>query len=203
MDKLMIIGAGGHGRVVADVVRKEGLYTEIAFLDDAVPAGFAYPCLGKVMEFEKYAKDYDVFVAIGNNRIRRKITETVKSQGGHLVTIVSPDAVIGSGVTVGVGSVVLPRAVVNTGTRIGDGVIINTASALDHDCVVGNFSHIAVGAHLSGSVHIGENTWMDAGAVAQANVHICNDCKVCVGSAVNCDLEEPGIYAGVPAKKSI
>ena len=203
MDKLIIIGAGGHGRVVADVVRRDGLYKEIAFLDDAIPAvGFGYPYLGKVAEFEKYANDYDVFVAIGNNQIRRKITETVKGQGGRVVTVIASEAIVGSGVTIGVGSVILPRAVVNAGTCIGNSVIINTASVLDHDCVVGDFSHIAVGASLSGSVHIGENTWIDAGAVVKTNVRICDGCKVDVGSAVNCNLEEPGNYTGVPARKN-
>lgn len=202
MDKLIIIGAGGHGRVVADTVKRGGVYEQIAFLDDVAPAkSFPYTYLGKIEEFTQYADTYDVFVAIGNNQIRRKITEKLKKNSAKFATIIDPSAIIGSDVSAGAGSVILSRAVVNTGSRIGEGVIINTASVLDHDCKVGDFCHIAVGGCLGGAVHVGDNTWIDAGVAVKTHVHICRDCKIEVGSAVNCDLEEPGTYCGIYAKK--
>lgn len=202
MNKLIIVGTGGHGRVVADVAKRSGLYEAVAFLDDVAPSkDFAYTYLGRIEDFPKYAHNYDLVVAIGNNRIREKITRLLKEQGAKMATVVDPDAIIGSDVTIGPGSVILPRAVVNTGTVIGEGVIINTASTLDHDCVLGDFCHIAVGASLAGAVTVGARTWIDAGAVVKTHIRICDDCKIEVGSAVNCDLNEACAYAGVPAKK--
>lgn len=201
MNKLIIIGAGGHGRVVADIAQRVGSYDEISFLDDAEPtAGFGYAYLGKIDDFHKFIDAYDMFVAIGNNDIRKTITIKLAEKHARLATIVAPDAVIGNNVTVGVGSVILSGVVVNTGSKIGKGVIVNAGSILDHDCVVEDFCHIAVGARLCGSVFVGANSWIGAGTTAKSNVRICNNCTVEIGSAIVSDLKEPGPYAGIPAK---
>lgn len=202
MNKLLILGAGGHGRVVADVAQRGKAYDEIAFLDDVEPYNVCdYPCLGKCSDFEKHIDTYEMIVAIGNNAVRRQVTKNLQAKGATLATVIAPDAIIGAGVQIGAGTVVLSGSIVNTGSVIDEGVLLNTSSVLDHDCRVGAFSHIAVGAKLSGSVYIGENTWIDAGVAVKPNVRICDNCKVCVGSAVDCDLTESGIYTGVPARK--
>ncbi len=190
--RLTIIGASGHGRVVADIAKKCG-YDEIDFLDDdeSLELCGEYPIVGKT----NTAIDNDVFVAIGNADIRKQL-----SIGRTLVTMIHPDAVIADDVEIGEGTVVMAGTVINPGTRIGKGVIINTSSSVDHDCAIGDYCHISVGAHLCGTVRIGESVWIGAGATVSNNVNICGGCMIGAGAVVIKDIDKPGTYIGVPAK---
>ncbi len=199
-NKLMIFGAGGHGRVVAEIAQLSGKYTDIAFLDDKAPdATFPYPYIGKCEKFANYQKDFDFFVAIGNATIRRWFQTEVEDAGGRIITLIHPASIISKDVTIGKGTVVMAGAIVNTGAQIGDGVILNTASSVDHDCVVEDFCHVSVGAHLCGTVHLGTGTWVAAGATVINNVTICPDCLIGAGATVTHDLQNAGIYKGTPA----
>lgn len=191
--KLTIIGASGHGRVVADIAKQIG-YNEINFLDDdeTLQLCGAYPVVGKTNK----KVDNDVFVAIGNVEIRKRL-----SVGRRIITLIHPDAVVADDVEIGTGTVVMAGVVINPGVKIGRGVIINTSSSIDHDCTVGDYSHISVGAHLCGTVRIGDNTWIGAGATVSNNVNICGGCTIGAGALVIKDIDEPGTYVGVPAKK--
>ncbi len=192
MNKLVVIGAGGHGRVVADVAKLCG-YDDILFLDDSNSSLSS----GKVSDYIKY--DADFFVAIGNCNVRKKFQNMIVESGRRLAALIHPNAVIGSNVTVGKGTVVMAGAVINTGTTIGEGVIINTSSSVDHDCVIEDFCHISVGAHIAGTVHIGANSMICAGATVINNINICNNCTVGAGAVVIDDIKSSGVYAGVPA----
>lgn len=197
MKKLIIIGASGHGEVVADVAKKLG-YTDIVFLDDdASKTEFAgYSVTGAASDTDKYPNT-DIFVAIGNAGIRERI------QGGaaNIVTLIHPNAVIAENVKIGKGSVVMAGAVINPGVVIGDGCIINTCSSVDHDCRIGNYVHVSVGAHVAGTVSIGDRTWIGAGATVSNNIHICEECTIGAGAVVVKDIDEKGTYAGVPAMR--
>ncbi len=200
MNKLMILGAGGHGRVVAEIAQLSGKYTDIAFLDDKAPeASFPYPYMGKCEELTDYLTDYDFFIAIGNAAIRRRLQTEVEEAGGRIIMLIHPAAIISKDVTIGKGTVIMAGAIVNTGAKIGDGVILNTASSVDHDCIVEDFCHVSVGAHLCGTVHLGTGTWIAAGATVINNVTICSDCLIGAGSTVTHDLLNAGIYKGTPA----
>ena len=200
VNKLMILGAGGHGRVVAEIAQLSGKYTDIAFLDDKVPeASFPYPYIGKCEEFVDYLTDYDFFIAIGNAAIRRRLQIEVEEAGGRIITLIHPAAIISKDVTIGKGTVIMAGAIVNTGAKIGNGVILNTASSVDHDCIVEDFCHVSVGAHLCGTVHLGAGTWVAAGATVINNVTICSDCLIGAGATVTHDLLNAGIYKGTPA----
>ncbi len=200
VNKLMILGAGGHGRVVAEIAQLSGKYTDIAFLDDKAPeATFPYPYMGKCEEFVDYLTDYDFFIAIGNASIRRRFQTEVENASGRTVTLIHPAAIISKDVMIGNGTVIMAGAIVNTGAKIGDGVILNTASSVDHDCVVEDFCHVSVGAHLCGTVHLGAGTWVAAGATVINNVTICSDCLIGAGATVTHDLVNAGIYKGTPA----
>ena len=199
-NKLLIIGAGGHGRVVADIAALCG-YKEIFFLDDNFnDQNVNSNIIGKSAEFEKYLCSHSFVVAVGNNNVRKKIQKMILQRGGHVVSLIHPSAVIGSHVNIGVGTVVMANAVINTGTDIGDGVIINTCSSVDHDCKIGDFSHISVGAHVAGTVNIGDVTMIGAGATVINNVNICADCMIGAGAVVIGDINISGTYVGVPAK---
>ncbi len=200
VNKLMILGAGGHGRVVAEIAQLSGKYTDIAFLDDKAPeASFSYPYKGKCEAIAEYLKNYDFFIAIGNAVNRRWLQTEVEEAGGRIITLIHPSAIISKDVTIGKGTVVMAGAIINTGAKIGNGVILNTASSVDHDCIVGDFCHVSVGAHLCGTVHLGSGTWIAAGATVINNVNICPDCLIGAGSTVVHDISTSGVYKGVPA----
>ena len=198
--KLLIIGAGGHGRVVADVARLCG-YIEVSFLDDSYGTdAAACNVVDKVCAANKYYCTHDFFVAIGKSEIRERIMNEIKSDGGILATLVHPSAVIGSNVEIGCGSVVMAGVVINAGAVIGDGVIINTSSSVDHDCRIGNYVHVSVGAHLAGTVKVGKRTMIGAGATVINNIDICEDCMVGAGAVVVRNIKNSGTYIGVPSR---
>lgn len=194
---LIVIGAGGHGRVVADIALQCGGYESISFLDDAEHPHL--PILGKVQDAARYLSDYEFIVAVGNNRVRERLMIDLEKQGADLATLVHPNAVVGSRVNIGAGTVVMAGAVINTGAAIGKGSIINTCSSVDHDCLVEDFCHISVGAHLAGTVRVGKATFVGAGATVINNITICSDCVIGAGAVVVKDIEQTGTYIGVPA----
>lgn len=151
-DTLFIIGASGHGKVVADIARLNG-YKDIFFLDD--DKGKKTCGRYEVVGTSNDVCDGDVIVAIGNAKYRRKISERYPER---LVTLIHPDAVIADDVKIGMGSVIMAGTVINPGTIIGEGCIINTGATVDHDNEIGNYCHISVGSHLAGTVHIGDET---------------------------------------------
>ena len=194
MKHLVVIGAGGHGKVVADIARMVG-YLEVTFLDDSgCPAAE-----GRVLDYVRYLGTADFIVAIGNSAVRQKITEELSNGGAHLVSLVHPRAAVSDSAKIGRGTVVMAGAVINADAVIGDGVIVNTCASVDHDCCVSDYVHIAVGAHICGTVTIGIHTWIGAGATVINNVNICGSCMIGAGAVVVKDIKKSGTYMGVPA----
>lgn len=200
MRKLAIIGASGHGKVVADIARKNG-YSEIVFLDDNedIHECGGYPVTGKSAEAGMI--DVDVIVGIGNASVRRRIQESIPDK--KMITLIHPDAVVADDAVIGVGTVVMAGTVINSGARIGKGCIINTCSSVDHDCKVDDYVHIAVGSHLCGTVSVGNETWIGAGATISNNVSICSNCMIGAGTVVVKSIDLAGTYFGVPARSTI
>lgn len=201
MKKLLIIGAGGHGRVAADTAKRCG-YTKIAFLDDSYPNSASDSIIGNTADIHLHKNNCDFFVAVGNIAARRKITNMLREAGITPVTLIHPNATIGENVTIGNGSIVMPGAVINTGAVLCESVIVNTCASVDHDCSVGNYSHISVGAHIAGTVSIGEDVFICAGATVINNVSICDSCIIAAGAVVISDISEAGTYMGIPAQRS-
>lgn len=197
---LGIIGASGHGRVIADLAKKMG-YEDILFFDDNESIDFCggYDVAGKTCDLFDY--DCDAIVGIGDAQVRKRIQKQLEQKNISVTTLIHPNAVIGENVTIGNGSVVMAGAVVNPGCRIGKGCIINTCASVDHDCVLEDYVHISVGAHLAGAVTIGCETWVGIGAAVSNNVDIPNGCMIGAGSVVVKSLEGTGTYVGVPVKK--
>ena len=198
MRRLAIIGASGHGKVIADIAKRIG-YCEIVFFDDdeSIHECGGYPVVGK--SSEAGTLDADVIVGIGNADIRKRIQESIPHE--KLVTLIHPDAVVAEDVVIGKGTVVMAGAIINPGVRIGKGCIINTCSSVDHDCIVDDFVHVAVGSHLCGTVSVGDGTWIGAGATVSNNVSICPNCMIGAGAVVIKNIDETGTYVGVPARK--
>lgn len=198
MKKLVIIGASGHGKVVADIAIKNG-YNEIFFLDDdeSIYECGSYPIVGKSPEAGTI--DADVIIGIGNAGVRKRIQVSIPDE--KMATLIHPDAVVADDVVIGAGTVVMAGAVINPGARIGKGCIINTCSSVDHDCEIGDYVHIAVGSHLCGTTFVGNETWIGAGAIVSNNVSICPNCMIGAGAVVIKEIKESGTYVGVPAKR--
>ena len=203
MKRLIIIGAGGHGKVVADIAQKTKEYQEISFLDDGVHTEcMGFSVVGKTSEIEKQVTaETDFFVAIGNVKVRERFMETLFSLGANVATLIHPNAVIGACVEIGKGTVVVAGAVVNPCAKIGKGVIVNTCCSIDHDAVVEDYAHVSVGARVAGEAVIGKSTWIGAGATVSNGKKIVKECVIGAGAVVVKDITETGTYVGVPARK--
>lgn len=201
-NNLVIVGAGGHGCVVADIARRNG-YTDIAFLDDDISKTecCGHDVIGAVKAAQLH-KNCDFIVAVGNNAIRQKIQQALCGFGLRVITLVHPSAVVADNVEIGIGTVVAAGAIINPKAKIGEGAIVNTSSSVDHDCAVGDFAHISVGAHLAGTVKVGERTLIGAGATVCNDISICADCVIGAGAVVTRTINAPGTYIGVPARKA-
>lgn len=195
MKKLTIIGASGHGKVIADIAEKKG-YEIIEFIDDntSLHECAGYRVVGTTAKLNSIQGDQ--IVAIGNSCIREQIQNKTST-----TVLIHPTAVISRRVAIGTGSVIMAGAIINSDTTIGEGCIINTASSVDHDCRIEGFVHVSVGAHIAGTCSIGKHTWIGAGATIINNVNICNNCMIGAGAVVVSDINEPGTYVGVPAKR--
>lgn len=189
--KVVIIGAGGHGRVVADIVRANNDIV-VGFLDDAPYEDI----LGPVSDMDKYL-DFQFVVAIGNSAIREKFSNF----DCKYYTAIHPSAIISPSVKIGEGTVVMPNAVINADAVIGKQCIINTASVIEHDNHIGDFAHVSVGAKLGGTVNIGKHTWIGIGSTVSNNITICDNCMIGAGAVVLKDINKSGTYVGVPARR--
>ena len=198
---VVIIGASGHGKVVADIIIEHGDQV-VGFLDDNpnLPEKFiGFPVLGIIDEYQKYL-DAKFIVAIGNATIREKIANKLENVKWY--TAIHPAAVISKLDTViGDGTVVMANAVVNPGARIGRHCIINTGAIVEHDNRLEDYVHVSVGAKLAGTVSVGKTTWIGIGASIRNNLEICADCMIGAGAVVVKNIKEAGTYVGVPARK--
>lgn len=200
MADVIIIGAGGHARVIADIVLCQG-HRVLGFLDDSPTATGAYgiPVLGKVEDYIHYPQAR-FLIGIGNAAVRQKLASTLEGVTWH--TAIHPTAVISRlGVSIGEGTVVMANAVISPGTRIGSHCIINSAAVVEHDNDIGSFVHISVGTRTAGAVTVGDRTWVGIGAAISNGLTVCGDCMIGAGAVVVKDIDVPGTYVGVPARR--
>jgi sugar O-acyltransferase (sialic acid O-acetyltransferase NeuD family) len=202
-NKLLIIGASGHGKVVADIALKMGKWQNIYFLDDdkSIKSSMGLEVIGTSDDVFTHLDEYEIFVGIGNNATRQRIHEMLETVGASIPVLIHPNAVIGNQVEIGNGTAVMAGAVVNCCTKIGRGCIVNTSSTIDHDNYIEDFVHISPGAHLAGTVCVGKGSWIGIGSVVSNNINITYDCQVGAGSVVVKDITESGVYVGVPVRR--
>ncbi|AXM95956.1 acetyltransferase [Pseudomonas plecoglossicida] len=203
MRHLAILGASGHGKVVADTAEACG-WKNILFFDDAWPAIVAngpWTVAGTSSDLFNRLKEFSgVIVAIGNNTVRyAKLVELIAAQA-PLVTLVHPRSVLSPYARLGVGSVVFAGAVINAGAVIGRGAIINTGCSVDHDCQLGEGVHVSPGAHLAGGVVIGDKSWIGIGATVRQLICIGSNVTVGASSGVVRDVPDNIVVVGVPAR---
>ena len=200
--KVVINGAGGHAKVIADIIIKSGDEV-VGFLDDNIEKDTIvidnYKVIGKTEDCLKLKEDKELYfiIAIGNNFTRKDIAEKYNL---NYYTAIHPTAVIGMHVHIDKGTVIMANSCINSSTIIGKHCIINTGAIVEHDNSIKDFVHISPNATLCGTVIVGECTHIGAGSVIKNNITITNNCIIGAGAVVVKDIEKNGIYVGVPAK---
>jgi sugar O-acyltransferase (sialic acid O-acetyltransferase NeuD family) len=205
--RIIIVGAGGHGLVVADILESaagRGKDISVAgFVDDDERlwgrdiSGF--PVLGAIDGIPRLPHE-GVIVAIGGNAIRRTIFERMVALGEHLAVAQHPDATVARGVTVGPGSMICAGVRVNPGSEIGADVILNTGCTIDHHNIIGAHTHIAPGVHLGGNVAVGDGSLIGIGSTIMPGIRIGRGATVGAGALVHRDVADHEVVVGVPAK---
>ncbi|QIB52599.1 acetyltransferase [Pseudomonas sp. OIL-1] len=203
MRRLAILGASGHGKVVADCAEMCG-WQAVEFFDDAWPnkqSNSRWSILGNTAVLLERIKEFDgVLVAVGNNSVRADKLRELSRAGAILPVLLHPSAVVSRYTTVGAGSVVLAGAVINVDCSIGIGAIINTSATVDHDCFLGEAVHVSPGVHLAGGVTVGDQSWLGIGSSVRQLVQIGVGVTVGAGAAVVANIPDACTVAGVPAR---
>lgn len=202
---IVIIGAGGHGRVCAEVAQAMGR-TVVGFCDDGREPGSlvnGLPILGKGLAQLRSSHppaDHAVFVAIGNNDKRKALSEGARLLGYEMATLIHPSAIVSPSASVGEGSVLTAGAILNANVRVGRSCIVNTAATLDHDCMLEDGVQICPGVHAAGTVTFGALAFVGTGASLIPKVQVGARAVVAAGAAVVRDVPEGATVMGVPAR---
>jgi UDP-perosamine 4-acetyltransferase len=203
-EAIVIIGSGGHAKVVIELVRAEGKY-QIKGCTGLGESGFVLgdvPILGtdSVLPAILVNGAKKAFVAIGDNHLRLRLLAEVSEMGFELINAVSPNAVVSPSATLGRGIAIMAGAIINASAQIGDGAIINTNAGVDHDCRIGSGAHIGPGGALAGNVEIGCESFLGAGTCVVPGVRIGSRAIVGAGSVVVRDIPDDVTAMGVPAR---
>lgn len=201
-----ILGASGHGKVLAEIAELNG-FGGIVFFDDRYPALShieLWPVLGDYKSLLSIAKDFDqVVVAIGSNSVRLQKHMQLMAAGAKSAALVHPSAIVSRYASLGSGTVVMAGAVINPFCDIAQACIINTSCSIDHDSVLADGVHISPGAHLAGAVSVGAGSWVGIGASVKQLVTIGNSVVVGAGSTVISHISDGQTVVGCPAKSLV
>lgn len=204
---IVIYGAGGHARVLLEMMERGGIGPIAGFVDensaltgtrvDGLPVLCTLerlPALIRVMRIHR------AVIAVGDNSARRKLAEHARSLGLRILSIIHPSAIVSPSAQIGAGTVIMPGAVIGTRASLGDVNIVNTRAAVDHDCKTGDFVHIAPGVTLCGSVTVGDGAFIGAGATVIPDMCIGDDAIVGAGATVIRDVPSATTVVGCPAQ---
>lgn len=205
--KLALWGAGGHGNVVLDAVRQQGIYEPVAFLEDgtvkrAQNSRCGLPILCGREHLARLRSDgvEGMVIAIGEEPTRVTLATIAVEAGFELCTIVHPSAVICADVRIGAGAVVFAGAVVQTGSQIGDNVVVNTCASVDHDCRIGDGAQLAPRVVLGGWVSVGDLSFVGIGATVINQIAIGRNSVIGAGAVVVRNIPDHSVAYGVPAR---
>lgn len=203
MKTLVIIGAGGHGRVVADCAQQIGAYKSIIFLDDCFNSKQTsgnWEVVGLVEDYIHYIDHSDFIVAFGNNLFRAKISKKLQDAQANIISLIHPSAAVSSHTFIGKGVILCANSVINVGTHIADGCIINTGATVDHDCNIHSYVHVSPGVNIAGGVTIEQYSWLGIGSTIIECLTLAENTQIGAGAVVTTSTEASSLYLGVPAK---
>ena len=203
MKRLAILGASGHGKVIADIAELTG-WGEVVFFDDAWPVlknNSAWPVVGNTDNLlSKHHEFSGVFVAIGNNNVRLKKLKILRELGVSLPSIIHPSSVVSRYASIADGCAICAGVIVNTDSKVGFGSILNTGCSIDHDCHLDEAVHISPGARLAGGVVVETGVWIGIGAVVRQLITVGACSVVGAGAVVVNNIPQCVTVVGVPAQ---
>lgn len=199
MKSLAILGASGHGKIIADIGENCGF--SVTFFDDQQQGNLGpWKIKGTSEDLLESCKKFDgVIIGIGNNATRQDKLSVLVSAGATIPNLIHPSASVSQYANLGIGSVVCAGAIVNAFVSAGKGIIINTGATVDHDCYLGDFTHLSPGVHLAGGVRVGSRSWIGIGASVIQQVEIGQDTIIGAGSVVIRNIPDSVTAVGVPA----
>lgn len=203
MDSVVIFGAGGHARVVCDLIEAEGKHRVFGFVDQNSKQKelLGYPVFCQ----QDDVKNLNIFkgvIAVGDGATRKKIALNILKSipSFQFVNAIHPTAHISKHSVIGAGAVLMAGAVVNPGAKIGDHVLVNTSASVDHDCILEDFSGVGPGVYLGGNVHLGDSSYIGIGSTLIQGIRVGDHTIVGAGSLLLEDAKADSIYYGSPAK---
>ncbi|MCR5293955.1 MAG: acetyltransferase [Lachnospiraceae bacterium] len=213
IEKVLLIGGGGHCHSVIDSIVRSGFCKEIGIVEsdeenfcklkqDAILAPYLIGIDDDLPDLYKagWTKAFISLGSVGNTKVRRKIFSNARKIGFELITVIDSSAVVSNTASIGAGSFIGKRAVVNSGTKIGSCAIINTGSVIEHDCLIGNFAHVSPGAVICGQVKIGDDSHLGAGSVVRQMISIGTNSLIGIGSVVVKDVPDDVEAYGNPCR---
>ena len=210
MENIIIIGGGGHAKVLASVLKKHRDWNPYGYTDVksfgpllGLPYIGTDSCLQSLISEKKI---YKAAMGIGQTKhveIRKHTIGNIVAYGLHFPQIISPNSIVNEAVEIGQGTLLMDGTIIQTGVKIGEYSIINTGATIDHDCLIGDYVHVAPGAVLSGDIIIGNNVLIGTGARVIQGIHIGKDVIVGAGAVVVKNIGKPGLYTGVPARRVV
>jgi len=209
MIELIGVGAGGHAKVIVDILRIMGNYKIVGLLDTNEDLGgteiYGIPVLGNDdLLHSMYERGLrHAFIGVGtiaNSRPRQELYEKVRKQGFQIVSAIHPLTIISSSAIIGHGPTIMAGAIVNAEAQLGDNVIVNTGAIIEHDCIIGNHAHIATGAKLASTVQVGNGAHVGVGSVIRQCINIGDGAVIGAGAVVVKDVPQDTVVVGVPAR---
>ncbi|MEH7308402.1 acetyltransferase [Neobacillus drentensis] len=203
--KIVVIGRGGHSKVIADMILSDQENDIVGYLDDKYDNVGLFEniyCgpISSATQLVEHFYDLKFVIAIGDNKVRQSIVQKLNLPDETYLSVIHKSAVISLSAKIDIGTVVMPHTVINADTRIGVHSIINTGSVIEHDCIIGDYSHICPGTTLTGTVQIGEGGYIGAGATIIPNIKVGDWAIVGAGATVITDIPAHCTAVGIPAK---
>lgn len=208
MQQIVIIGGGGHSKVLIEIIKLSGQYEISGILDPKLKAGTSISGISLLgsdeMLNELYAKGVEnACIAVGStkdNSKKRMLYEKVKHMGFSVPYLIHPKAIVSGGIGISEGTQIMAGAIIQADSLIGENTIINTGSIIEHDCRIGRHAHICPGAVISGGCVVGDGAFVGAGATVIQGINIGNNAVIAAGAVVINDVPDSSIVRGVPAK---